>query len=55
MMIGVGVDKCKQRNMCYLNVTNMEKSEEDGGEIKLKDDMHEYKMQWKGAMWKVIK
>ena len=30
MMICVGLDKGKQRSMCYSNSINMEKSEEDG-------------------------
>ena len=30
MMTVVGVGKLKQKNMCCLNATDMEKSEEDG-------------------------
>ena len=32
IMIVVGVDKKKQRNVCYLNAVDIEKSEEDGVE-----------------------
>ena len=32
MMIGVGVGKLKQKNMCCLNATDMDKSEYDGEE-----------------------